>query len=385
MKKITALLLVLILIVGLAACGNATTVIVSNTNTENTENTADTDNTAENTENTGNTDNTENTENTAEPDDTVRGIINPLTGEATEEDLSGNRPVAISLNNEKAAMPQHGISAADIAIEMNVERNVTRIIGVFQNITSDIKKIGAIRSIRPYFIDWALAFDTIYVSASGSKSALAKVRERKLAYVNCNDNAASRANPFPNIFYRDRERLGAGYALEHTMFALGSGFEEHSSDMKVQLKHRDGYKCSLQFTNNIQTADGKDASAFTVLMNPVKTTGFEYDPETKLYKLSQHGGPYIDGNTKEQVAVKNVLILYTKYWPEYAGAITLLADMSGGKGVYFCEGKMIDIDWVRTDESGLKLTTTDGGELKLAVGHTFICCPNAETGKVEVK
>ena len=384
MKKIIALLLAIVLISGLFACGSKASENVNNVNIENVENTANTDNT-ENTENTENNTNNEENTNSNENEEELTGLRNPLTGEEIEEDLSENRPMAIATNNEKAAMPQHGISKADIIIEMNVEHNMTRMLSIFQNITSDIKKIGAIRSARPYFIDWALAFDAVYISASGSVTALAKIRERGVVYVNCNDSAASRLNPYPNIFYRDMERLYAGYPLEHSMFALGEGFEKHKSDMPVKLEHKDSYECPLTFTKTAQTVDGTDAKVFTVSMNPVKITEFEYDSDSTLYKISQHGGPYIDGNTTEQVAVKNVIVLYTKYWPEYAGAITLLADMSGGKGIYFCEGRMIDINWAITDESGLKLTKTDGSDLKLAIGHTFICCPDSETGGVEVK
>ena len=42
------------------------------------------------------------------------GIVNPLTGEALEEDISAVRPFTVMLNNHINALPQCGISAADI-------------------------------------------------------------------------------------------------------------------------------------------------------------------------------------------------------------------------------------------------------------------------------
>ena len=380
MKKILSLLLVAVLVFGLAACGSNGTENTNNAaNTNNTENAVNTENSANTANDTNNTNNEENYD--------VSGIINPLTGEATEEDLSKYRPIALSMNNEKAAMPQHGITDADIIIEMNVEKGNTRMLSLFQKITSGTEKLGAIRSARTYFVDWALAFDTIYITASGAANALAKIQEKGVPYVNCNDNAVfgNWVHPIPNIFARDRDRLNAGYALEHTMFAYGNGFENHIEDLKVQLEHRKDYECSLKFTTKPQTENGSVAAAFTVTMNPAKTTDFEYDNATKLYKVSQHGGPYIDGNNKEQLAIKNVLVLNTKYWPESAGAVRYYADMSGGTGVYACEGKMIDINWARTDEGGLVLTKADGSDLKLAVGKTFIICPNSETGGLKLK
>ena len=44
----------------------------------------------------------------------VTGPVNPLTGEITEKDISTQKPIAIMLNNIKAAMPQQGNSQADI-------------------------------------------------------------------------------------------------------------------------------------------------------------------------------------------------------------------------------------------------------------------------------
>ncbi|MBQ2042622.1 MAG: DUF3048 C-terminal domain-containing protein, partial [Firmicutes bacterium] len=141
----------------------------------------------------------------------------------------------------------------------------------------------------------------------------------------------------------------------------------------------------LRFTDQAQTASGSAANKVDVKMNSSKHTYFDYDSASRKYLISEHGDKYIDGNTKEQVAVKNVLVLYTKYWHEYSGSSTLLADMTGGKGVYICEGKMIDINWKLAEGKGLTLTKADGGELALMPGHSFICCPNSSGGSVTVE
>ena len=120
-------------------------------------------------------------------------------------------------------------------------------------------------------------------------------------------------------------------------------------------------------------------------MNSRKDTIFKYNTASKMYGITEYDEEMYDGETKEKLQVKNVLVLYTKYWHEYSGSVTLLADMSGGKGVYACEGKMIDITWKRTDEGGLKLYKADGSALDLAVGHSFVCCADAESGGLEVK
>ena len=106
-----------------------------------------------------------------EPEPPKPVYTNPLTGEVTEEDISGVRPISIMMNNISYAMPMHGNSEADILIEMNAEGNITRMLGIFSQITSKIGKIGSIRSARPYYLDWALGFDMVYISVGGSDTA----------------------------------------------------------------------------------------------------------------------------------------------------------------------------------------------------------------------
>ena len=74
--------------------------------------------------------------------------VNPLTGEPTAEDLSGKRPIAIMLNNLKAALPQHGVSQADIIYEIPAEGGITRMLAVFQSVDG-VGAIGSGRSARP--------------------------------------------------------------------------------------------------------------------------------------------------------------------------------------------------------------------------------------------
>ena len=50
---------------------------------------------------------------------------NPLTGMPMEEDTANQKPVAIMLNNIKAAMPQQGNSQADIIYEVLAEGGYT--------------------------------------------------------------------------------------------------------------------------------------------------------------------------------------------------------------------------------------------------------------------
>jgi hypothetical protein len=221
----------------------------------------------------------------------------------------------------------------------------------------------------------------MYIHAGGSTTADRQVRSRGVNNIN-----VLLGSNYPKYFYRDEERKKAGYAIEHTLFTTGELLEQLKADRpEMRQTHKDGYKCSLTFTDTAQTASGSPATSLDVKMNSNKHTIFDYDAATKQYFIPEYGDQMIDGETKEKLSVKNVLVLNTKYWHEYSGSVTLLADMSGGTGVYACEGKLIEIEWKRTDDGGLKLYTADGKEISLAVGHSFFCCADSASGGYEVK
>ena len=107
---------------------------------------------------------------TVEPTESAAvAYANPLTGEAMAAPLT-QRIFMASINNHKEAMPQHGISQADIYYEMLVEGTVTRCLGVFTDIGS-VEKLGAIRSARIYTVSLTQCYDAILCHAGGSAEA----------------------------------------------------------------------------------------------------------------------------------------------------------------------------------------------------------------------
>ena len=300
-------------------------------------------------------------------------FINPLSGQLVDHDVSYMRPVGFMNNNIYQAIPQHGISQAEIVFEMNAEGNITRFLTIYQDIASQ-GAIGSIRSARPYYLDWALAFDAVLVHAGGSETANNAINRRGVGHI----NALVHGEP---TFYRDQNRLNSGYAIEHTLFTTGPNIQYFMESNGMRTNHADGYECDLKFTTVPQTAEGTDAPEITVYMNSTKRTQFRYDPESKQYLMTEYDLPMTDGNTGAQLAVKNVLVFFTSYWREYSYDTTLLADMSGGSGYYACEGKMIPITWSRTD-GGLWMYKEDGSLLELGIGHSFVCCADADRGDV---
>ena len=81
---------------------------------------------------------------------------------------------------------------------------------------------------------------------------------------------------------------------------------------------------------------------------------------------------YVDGNTGEQVAVKNVLVLYTdvsQLSGDSAGRLKVRTTGSGG-GLLVRDGLAWPITWEREGESDrLSFYREDGQPAALGVGH----------------
>ena len=86
-----------------------------------------------------------------------------LTGEWKDLDVAKRRSMAVMIPNNKAALPQYGISQASVIYEAPVEGRITRLMGIFEDY-DDLKRIGPVRSARDYYLYEAMAFDSIYVN-----------------------------------------------------------------------------------------------------------------------------------------------------------------------------------------------------------------------------
>ena len=124
---------------------------------------------------------------------------NPLTGEGLEEDISGQRPFAVMLNNLSKALPQLGVSQADVIYEIVAEGGITRMLAVFQDIEG-VGDLGSVRSARDYYVSLACGHDAIYVHAGGSPQAYDALQGWGMSYIDFVNG------PYGDMCWRDPGR-----------------------------------------------------------------------------------------------------------------------------------------------------------------------------------
>ncbi len=293
-------------------------------------------------------------------------IINPLTGEASDKDISSIRPYAVMINNIVVAQPQVGISNADILYEVLAEGGITRMMGIFTNM-ADIEKLGSMRSLRPYYLSISMSYDAITVHAGGSEQAYSDVKT-----LGADDIDGVRGSYADGTFFRDKSRQK--YGIEHSLFATGAGIIKTTEQKGFRTEHKDGYDTAygLTFDENAANQCTETAVYVKAVYNSSKSTSFVYDAATGLYTGYQYGSVYTDNNEKN-MTFKNVLVLKadTKTVDSYGRlAVNLIGS---GDGWFCCGGKYVPITWHRSDTNGsFTYTLANGSPLNWGVGKTFI-------------
>ena len=309
---------------------------------------------------------------TPEPTPTpYAGPFDPLTGLPLDEDISSRRPIAVMINNLRAALPQCGVSSASIIYETLAEGGITRMLAVFSDV-SDVGPIGSVRSSRDYYIDLAQGLDAVYVHAGGSPQAYSALSARGVTHIDG-------VRGYYELFYRDQERLKTT-DYEHCYFTSGALLSK-LPNYNLRLEHNEGYECPLKFTDDGTPENGGDAARITVKFSDYKTGQFIYDGAGR-YMIYQYGQMYTDGNTGMQVGVTNVLVLKTDVSliaGDDAGRIKVR--MTGeGDGWFACGGKYIPIKWSKASpEAPFVYTLEDGSELVFGRGTTYVNIVTATT------
>ena len=297
-----------------------------------------------------------------EPTEPAPVDTNPLTGEDLEA-VTDNRPTAIMINNLSKAVPQCGISKADVLYEIIAEGSVTRFMAIFYDL-SDVGVIGPVRSVRPYFVRVAQHYGALLSSAGGSDEAISLVGTLDWDYLNGIAGAGS-------WFYRDEwRRANRGY--EHSLMTTGENLRK-AAEKKGYATTMEDVDYGFNFTEETMTA-GEDAAEITIWFysNGKKTT-MTYDSSTGLYAMSQHGAASVDGNDESPITFRNILILEAdSHVKDKKGHLEV--QMTGtGKGFYARDGRIIPITWSREGYTDHYVYTDEAGNpLSFGVGKTYV-------------
>ena len=299
---------------------------------------------------------------TTEPTEPPPADYNPLTGEGLDE-VCDSRPTAIMINNLSKAVPQCGISQADLLYEIIAEGSVTRFMAIFHDL-SDVGVIGPVRSVRPYFVRVAQHYGAILSSAGGSDEAYDLIDDLDYDYLNGIAGAG-------DWFYRDEwRRKNRGF--EHSLMTTGENLMNAAQKKKMETTVED-VDYGFHFTEEPMTT-GAEATEITVwFYSNGKKTVMTYDETTGLYAMSQHGKPSVDGNDDSPICFRNVLVLEADSRVKDKKGHLEVQMTGSGKGWYARDGVLIPIEWSReSNRSHYVYTDLEGNPISFGVGKSYI-------------
>ena len=152
--------------------------------------------------------------------------------------------------------------------------------------------------------------------------------------------------------------------MVHSVVTSGDTILELFPTYNIRQEHKEDYSYEMNFVEEGTPEAGEQALTIEVPYSYYKTGVFTYDSELDKYLVDEYGEAYIDGNTGEQVSVKNVFVLATEC-KKIAGDTEgrLAVDLTEGDGWYACGGKIIPICWNKDGVNGQFVYTTQDGEL----------------------
>jgi hypothetical protein len=276
-------------------------------------------------------------------------VASNLTGLQVDPSVNDRPTTAIMIENSLDARPQSGLNQAGVVFEAIAEGGITRFISIFQDTEPDY--IGPVRSVRPYYLQWALGFDAAVAHAGGSAEALQDIVSWHVK--DLNHNSA--------YFWRVSNR-----AQPHNLYTSLPKLREYEAAK--------GFG-TARFTPLARKAEAPLATPTARLIDfNISSANFnvhyDYDPATNTYKRSEGGKPHTDEGSGAQISPKVVVALIMPQGK--SGIYYTYQTIGSGQVLIFQDGAVTTGTWKKdNNNANFVFAGADGAELKLNPGQTW--------------
>lgn len=273
-------------------------------------------------------------------------------------------PVAVMIENLSSVRPQAGLASASLVYETLAEGGIPRFMALFAR--EDMKRVGPVRSSRPYFVDWAKEYQGPYLHAGGSRDALNEIGKQRVRSVDALVRKTAK------YFFRVGSR-----ASTHNLFTSGKVIQQYKKDIGLadaKTTFRSWlFKDDLKLAKRPQTAeqltiDFRSGAAYIVR--------YQYDRASNSWLRFNGGRPHLDANYPKatQIKAKNVIVQLTKKERVMDSKGRLDLTITGeGNGWLLQDGTLAKISWKKPKaESRTIYYRQNGSEVVFNRGTTWI-------------
>ncbi len=277
-----------------------------------------------------------------------------LTGLPVKPELNLRPVTGVMIENSPDARPQSGLLDAGLVVEAIAEGGITRFLALYED--AQPSYIGPVRSVRPYYLDFAMAFNASIAHVGGSPEALGQVRGLKVRDLDEFANAGA------------YQRITQRYA-PHNVYTSTAKLDK--------LNKAKGYTSSI-FTSFPRKKDqpSKKPTATSINMDIsgfYYNTHYDYDTKTNSYKRKEGGVAHTDERSKKQLSPKVVISLVMSYSIQSDGKHSKYATTGTGTAYIFQDGIVTKATWHKASRSA-QITFTDAGKktVRLNAGQTWL-------------
>lgn len=298
--------------------------------------------------------------------DQSKTVPSTLTGLPVDPIVNKRTVTGVMIENSTFARPQAGLKQAGVVFEAIAEAGITRFLALYQDTAP--KNVGPIRSARPYFIRWNMAFNAGYAHVGGSPEALADIVRWHVRDLNQFYN--------PVAYHRVSSR-----AAPHNVYT--------SIHELNKLEVGKGYKTS-SFTGFARTKKafrpkGQPITARNIFFNisgPDYNVHYVYDDKSDNYSRFMGGFPHMDTNTNRRIKPVVVIALVMRYKLKPDGYHSSYGVVGSGRAFIFQNGQVIKAIWQKkSNHAQLTFKNSKGKIIKLNPGQTWLTAV-ADKGQV---
>lgn len=280
-----------------------------------------------------------------------------IDGSPLEEPPAPLRYFAVVIDNLTVARPQAGIAAAPLVIEAPVEGGITRLLAVYPE-DAAVRRIGPVRSARPYFLDWTAEFDGLFVHVGGSPEALEKLESYDMRDLN---------EFFAGAFFsRDKSK-----SAPHNVFTSTAQLAE--ADTKRYEGRELPVVAGWRYKLDAPEAERPESASLRVNYGDARmNVAWTYDRATNDYVRAQGGREHRDEDGTA-VRAKNVVVQYAKVVVLDDVGRRRITTVGEGDALIAVDGIAVSGTW-RKDarDARTRFYDASGNQIRFNAGPTWI-------------
>jgi len=262
-------------------------------------------------------------------------------------------PVAIVIDNHPDGRPAFGLSEANLVYEAEAEGGITRYLAFFAN-NEEVKKIGPIRSARPYFVDWVKEMSALFVHCGGSPEALAKAYKENIFDFNEFYQGS--------YFWRDSQR-----PCPYNIFTSTLNLKKYLESKNLT----EGKFLSWQFKEEAPvSAEPKDIEIG--FKSPDFVVKWKYDEINNEYIRYLAGEVQFDGQGSSEIRAKNIIVQSEEAKVLDKELRLKIETLGSGQAVICLDGGCREGEWQKSSLSARTRYYINGEEVKFNPGKIWI-------------